>query len=103
MDSHFESVMAQEDRLCDGDVSSILVLLGQVSAGLAAESADGWLVISSVSSASSQAPAFGEAERCPGLQVATTLGAEDFEKCRRMDGNKDTSFENTSSCLYRAL
>lgn len=68
--------MTQEGRLCDCDVSStILALFGQVYAGLAAEGADGWLVTSNVSSASNQAPGLGEAERCPGLQAATILGA----------------------------
>lgn len=70
--------MTQEGRLCGRDVSSILAPLGQVSARLAALGADGWLVTGSVGSASSQAPGLGEAQRRPGLQAATTLGAEDL-------------------------
>lgn len=96
--------MTQEGRLCDRHVSStILAPLGQVSAGLAAEGADRWLVTGSVGSASSQAPGLGEAQRHPGHQAATTLGAEDFEKCGRMGRNKDTSLEIISLCLGRAL
>lgn len=58
--------MTQEIRLSDCDRSSIiLVSRGQVSAWLAADGADGWLVTSSGDNASSQAPGHREGRELP--------------------------------------